>query len=319
MSYEDALATFQAVGRLAEWDDTGAIIRVGDDERFFSRSQVVAGAGMLAKQVEEMPVVSEQPYDRDEERDRDESAELSGETLSPITPSGEGETTQERRHIMFHNCPIYGRQLFASSDGMCSACREEETPVTFEALLQQVGGHEEFAASVNAIIAARQEGRGGNTVPTRKTRELLNLIENGNTHLIAEYQEYLQQFHIGLSAQVVQGPQGEQLTLYHHDYTYYRAEQPHLPHMEEALTGPELRQYLWQANREERQARRQQYVSQVRAAQVIEMRWVSREDESDSGATVIGPNTDETRLAAAEYQAAGIQAGYRVTFHLVGS
>jgi hypothetical protein len=313
MSYEDALATFQAVGRLAEWDDTGAIIRVGEEERFFSRSQVVAGSQMLAKQV--VPVVSEQRYERDEERDRVESALLSGETSSPITPSGEAEATQERRNIMFHNCPVYGRQLFASSDGMCSACREE--PVTFASLLESVGGHEEFAASVNAISAARQEGRGGNTVQSRLTRELLNLIENGNTHLIPEYQEYLGQFRIGLSAEVVHGPQGDRLTLYHHDYTYYRAEQPHLPHMEEALTGPALRQYVWQANREERQARRQQYVSQVRASQVIEMRWMSREDETDRGATVIGPNTDETRGIAAEYQAAGIAKGYKVTFHLV--
>ena len=55
----------------------------------------------------------------------------------------------------------------------------------------------------------------------------------------------------------------------------------------------------------------------MRQAHSVEMRWVSREDETDRGATVIGPNSDETRGVAAEYQAAGIAKGYKVTFHLV--
>ena len=95
-------------------------------------------------------------------------------------------------------------------------------------------------------------------------------------------------------------------------------EQPHLPNMGEALTGDALRRYLWQANRQERQAARQEHVERVRASKVIEMRWEHR-DGGGSGCKVIGPNTDETRVAAAEYQAAGIAKGFKVTFHLVGS
>ena len=47
MTYEDAVAVFQALGRLVEHDETGAVITTDGEERIYSRAQVTAGAQAL--------------------------------------------------------------------------------------------------------------------------------------------------------------------------------------------------------------------------------------------------------------------------------
>ena len=91
--------------------------------------------------------------------------------------------------MTFHDCSVLNKRLFAGPDGYCRHCRsvelaaqildrevEELTGPTFEELLDQIGGEEAYAASVEEIRTVKQNGRPGNAVSGRKTRELLNLI-----------------------------------------------------------------------------------------------------------------------------------------------
>ena len=52
----------------------------------------------------------------------------------------------------------------------------------------------------------------------------------------------------------------------------------------------------------------------MRQSRHIVMRWVG---DGSEGQSVLGPNTDETRTRAAEYQAAAHKKGFRVRYSLV--
>lgn len=62
---------------------------------------------------------------------------------------------------------------------------------------------------------------------------------------------------------------------------------------------------------------REAFVEQVRASRRIVMNWLSS-DGTESGAMTLGANTEETRMLAAEYQAAARKKGFRTRFTLVG-
>ncbi len=247
---------------------------------------------------------------------------------SVSTARGEEATNQnERRHTMtFHDCPVLNRKnLFAGPDGYCRHCRsvelaaqildrevEELTGPTFEALLDQIGGEEAYAASVEEIHTVKQNGRPGNSVSGRKPRELLNLILTQHpmfiNDLLDKYRALAGKYGITLR----HDPDG----VLFHDYSVFAPVQPALPEMVPALNGDALRDLVWQANVAEKRAMRNAFVSAVRASRNIVMSWVSS-DGQERGVVSLGPNTEETRRKAAEYQAAAQKKGFRTRFSLV--
>jgi hypothetical protein len=80
------------------------------------------------------------------------------------------------------------------------------------------------------------------------------------------------------------------------------------------LNGNLLREYLWQASVAEKSASKEAFVEGVRQSRNIVMRWVG---DGGEGQCVLGPNTQETRATAAEYQAAAHKKGFHVRFSLV--
>jgi hypothetical protein len=99
-----------------------------------------------------------------------------------------------------------------------------------------------------------------------------------------------------------------------HDYSALT--QPVLSGLEDTVLSDDQRPYAWQANVAEKRAMRNAFVETVRTARNIVMSWVSS-DGTESGSAMLGPNTEETRLMAAEYQAAARRKGYRTRFTLV--
>ncbi len=328
MLYEDALAVFQALGRLVDSDHTGAVIVTDGEEKVYTVGQVTAGASALLRSDPNLAqaMVHNDFFDPDDILEPEDSTPGGEEEYQPIQ--------HERSQPMFHMCPTHNRRLFASSDGMCKACRpvtvaEELHAPSFQTLLEDIGGDGAFAASISAIAEARRAGRRGDSVGGRLTRAMLDLIAEqppaAQPALLMEYREYLGQFGVGLTSQEERDDRGETHVVHYHDYSNFRrvnrGVQPAIPHMapvlNQVVTGEALRERMWQANVAERRSQRQAHMAQVRATRAILMRWVSREDENDAGSKVIGPNTDETRTQAAEWQAAGIRAGYKVEFELV--
>jgi hypothetical protein len=236
------------------------------------------------------------------------------------TASGE-LTTNERRHAMnFHDCHVLDRKnLFAGPDGYCRHCRsvelaaqildrEEVTGPTFPELLDQVGGEEAYRASLEDIRHAKHNGRPGNSVSGRVPRELLNLILTQHptfiNDLLDEYRAFAGEYGIALR----HDPDG----VLFHDYAVLAPVQPAFP----ALNGNDLRSHAWQANVAEKRLMRNAFVESVRTSRQIVMRWVSS-DGTESGVCALGPNTEETRLIASEYQAAARKKGFRTRFSLV--
>lgn len=272
------------------------------------------------------------------------------ETPDTNTASGQVESDQtEVTHgggtMNFHICTTDGRNKWAGADGFCSQCRpinvagntltpaeaEELFGDTIYDIFDEFGGEAAFEQSVNDIIAARIAGHPGNSVPNRLTRQVLDRVQ-GTERLLQEYEEYLEQkFNIRLELVDVDGPDGDPVPMRYHDYTYYRPQEAPRPRYRQAVipglidtmntvTGLDpatVRTYRWQAAAEERRLHRQTAANAVRSTRNIKMLWVSRENPSERGFTIIGPNTEENRGVAAEYQAAGIQAGYKVEFELV--
>jgi hypothetical protein len=248
------------------------------------------------------------------------------------TAGGLEEETQPRRgNMTFHDCEVLGRKhLFASTDGTCRHCRpvEETVPVltgddviempvneaeevyapSFEVLLDDVGGEEAFAASVGQIAEAKRSGRRGDSIPGRKTRELLNLIMQApapvKNDLLASYKEFVDQFGIALRPD----PDG----VLFHDYAVFASRS--------TATGPNSGTGSagtgWQANLAQKRAMRNAFTERVRVSRNIVMSWVST-DGGERGTALLGPNTDETRLLAAEYQAAARKKGFQARFSLV--
>jgi hypothetical protein len=121
---------------------------------------------------------------------------------------------------------------------------------------------------------------------------LLNLIMQApatvRNDLLASYKEFIGQFGIALRPD----PDG----VLFHDYAGF-------------APG-------WQANLAQKRAMRNAFVERVRISRNIVMSWVSA-DGGESGTALLGPNTDETRLLAAEYQAAARKKGFQARFSLV--
>jgi hypothetical protein len=296
-TYEDAVAIFAAAGRLVDHDDSGALVTVNGEEMFLEPAKLVTAAQMMARNGVVGP-----------EKDLHEA--------NVSTARGEEATNEnERRHAMtFHDCSVLNKRLFAGSDGYCRRCRsgelashildrevEELTGPTFAELLDQIGGEEAYAASVEEIQQAKHSGRPGNSVSGRKTRELLNLILTQHPMFIPElldkYRVLAGEYGISLR----HDPDG----VLFHDYGVFV--QPTLP--------PDGNTLRWQANVAEKRAMRNAFVASVRASRDIVMRWVSS-DGQESGAVSLGANTDETRKKAAEYQAAAQKKGFRTSFKL---
>ena len=162
-------------------------------------------------------------------------------------------------------------------------------------------------------------GRRGDTVDGRLTRAVLNRImqvgQPVQAALLDEYREYLAPYGIGLNVDVD--------GVWFHDYTSLAGQsvsvpvtvtQPAIPGLTGQLNGDLLREYMWQANVAEKRASKHAFVESVRQSRDIVMRWVGEDSE---GQCVLGPNTDETRARAAEYQAAAHKRGFRVRFSLV--
>jgi hypothetical protein len=286
-AYEDAVAIFAAAGRLVEYDDSGALVTVNGEEMFLEPAKLVTAAMMMAKN----GVVGPQ------------------EDPSVSTARGEGAVNERRQAMTFHDCSVLNKRLFAGPDGYCRHCRSVELAaqildrevVTFEDLLDQIGGEEVYAASVEEIQQARHSGRPGNSVSGRKTRELLNLILTQNPMFIPElldkYRDLAGEYGIALR----HDPDG----VLFHDYSVFV--QPALP--------PDGNTLRWQANVSEKRAMRNTFVATVRASRDIVMRWVSS-DGQESGVVSLGANTKETRKKAAEYQAAAQKKGFRTSFKL---
>ena len=228
--------------------------------------------------------------------------------------------------MTFHDCPVLDRKsLFAGPDGYCRHCRsvelaaqildrepEEVIGPTFAKLLDQVGGEEAYRASLEDIRHAKHHGRPGNSVKGRAPRELLNLILTQHPifigGLLEEYRAFAGKYGIALR----HDPDG----VVFHDYAVFAPVQPAFLAMVPSLNGNTLRDYVWQANVAEKRAMRHAFVESVRASRRIVMSWVSS-DGTQSGAVTLGPNTEETRLVAAEYQAAARKKGFQTRFSLV--
>jgi len=236
------------------------------------------------------------------------------------TASGQLNANERRHTMTFHDCPVLNRKnLFAGPDGYCRHCRsvelaaqildrEEVTGPSFEELLEEAGGEEAYRASLEDIRHAKHHGRPGNSVSGRRPRELLNLIMTQHpvfiNDLLDQYRAFAGQFGITLR----HDPDG----VLFHDYAVFAPVQPALP----ALNGTDLRSHTWQANVAEKRAMRDAFVEGVRASRQIVMSWVSS-DGTERGAVTLGPNTEETRLIASEYQAAARKKGFRTRFSLV--
>jgi hypothetical protein len=234
------------------------------------------------------------------------------------TASGELDANERRHTMNFHDCPVLNRKsLFAGPDGYCRHCRsvelaaqildrdvEELTGPTFEELLDQVGGEEAYRASLEEIRHVKHNGRPGNSVSGRVPRELLNLILTQHpmfiNDLLDEYRAFAGKYGIALR----HDPDG----VLFHDYA--ALVQPAFPEMAPALNR------TWQANVAEKLAMRNAFVESVRTSRQIVMSWVSS-DGTESGVCALGPNTEETRLIASEYQAAARKKGFRTRFSLV--
>jgi hypothetical protein len=265
-------------------------------------------------------------------REKDwESFQMDLDAENSTTSGGEESTqTQERtRNMNFHNCSVTQKYTWAGADGYCKHCRPVETVHTPEGeieltpedvavmnapmladLIEEVGGETALLVSIEAIRRAKLARRRGDSVNGRRTRELLNLImqqpQGYQGALLNEYREFLAPYGIGLNVDVD--------GVYFHDYTALT--QPVLAGLEDAVLSDNQRVYAWQANAAEKRAMKNAFVETVRTARNIVMSWVSS-DGTESGSAMLGPNTEETRLLAAEYQAAGRRKGYRTHFTLV--
>jgi hypothetical protein len=295
--YEDAVAVFAAAGRLVEYDDSGALVTVNGEEMFLEPATLVTAAQMMAKNGIVGP-----------EEDLHEA--------NVSTARGEIGTNERRQAMTFHDCSVLNKRLFAGPDGYCRQCRSVELAaqildrevVTFEDLLDQIGGEEAYAASVEEIRTVKQNGRPGNSVPGRKTRELLNLILTQHPMFIGELLDVYRTFAGKYGIALRHDPDG----VLFHDYHVFV--QPAFPEM--VPSGNTLRDHRWQANVAEKRAMRNAFVEGVRVSRQIVMRWLSS-DGDESGVVSLGPNTEETRRKAAEYQAAAQEKGFRTRFSLV--
>jgi hypothetical protein len=234
------------------------------------------------------------------------------------TASGELDANERRHTMNFHDCPVLNKKnIFAGPDGYCRHCRsvelaaqildrEEVTGPTFAELLEEVGGEEAYRASLEDIRHTKHNGRPGNAVKGRIPRQLLNLILTQHptfiNDLLDEYRAFAGKYGIALR----HDPDG----VLFHDYAVLA--QPAFP----ALNGTDLRSHTWQANVAKKRVMRNAFVESVRTSRQIVMRWVSS-DGTESGACALGPNTEETRLIASEYQAAARKKGFRTRFSLV--
>ncbi len=220
----------------------------------------------------------------------------------------------------FHTCSVTDKHSWAGQDGLCRRCRGvttanqilgrdylprdeeyadfvQDTPdpqdQTLEELIQNVGGHAAFVESVRRIADHKRNGGAGNDVAGRKTRQLLNLImrvpQPGQAGLLQQYRQFVAGFGIRLN---------QDNGVLYHDYSHFQADRP------------------WQANLAHKRVRRDAFVETVRLSRTILMSWVSS-DGVESGTASLGPNTPETRLKAAEYQAAARKKGFHTRFTLV--
>jgi hypothetical protein len=264
-------------------------------------------------------------------------------------PEPTEQLTERTKTMNFHTCTVTGKHTWAGQDGFCKRCRgveavaeildttveevneapraevihtpegeirlspeevqEINAPMLAD-LIEEVGGETALLVSIEVIRRAKRTGKRGDAVNGRRTRELLNLIMR-QPHayqgaLLSEYREFLAPYGIGLNVDVD--------GVWFHDY--HALTQPVLTGMEDAILSHDQRHYAWQANAAEKRAMRNAFVETVRTARNIVMSWVSS-DGTESGSAMLGPNTEETRLMAAEYQAAGRRKGYRTHFTLV--
>jgi hypothetical protein len=276
--------------------------------------------------------------------DIDAQMHLESEWAEDNTTSGLDEaSTQERTRTMnFHDCSVLNKKhLFAGQDGYCRHCRpvviEQGIPLTqadveqmyapmLADLVQEVGGDNALRVSIEAIRRAKLARKRGDSVNGRLTRELLDLILTQPAiyrgTLLEEYREFLAPYGIGLNAQTERDDRGEEHLVAFHDYSGLKAVQPAIPQLVPAmnevrqLSGDDLREYLWRANAQEKRAQKRAQVAQVRESRQIVMNWVSS-DQKETGRVALGPNTEDTRKKAAEYQAAARKKGFRVSFQLV--
>jgi hypothetical protein len=334
--YEDAAAVFAAHGRLIEADGGDAIILVNGQEEIVTPATLVTAAMMMdVEAVEEHgPEYCEscggcKCHCDEPGGDVDEASAM---LEVDSTTSGEEEPIQiqERtRNMNFHNCSVTQKYTWAGADGYCKHCRPVETVHTPEGeieltpedvavmnapmladLIEEVGGETALLVSIEAIRRAKLARRRGDSVNGRRTRELLNLImqqpQGYQGALLNEYREFLAPYGIGLNVDVD--------GVCFHDYSALT--QPVLSGLEDTVLSDDQRPYAWQANVAEKRAMRNAFVETVRTARNIVMSWVSS-DGTESGSAMLGPNTEETRLMAAEYQAAARRKGYRTRFTLV--
>jgi hypothetical protein len=284
-------------------------------------------------------------------REKDwESFQMDLDAENSTTSGGEESTqTQERtRNMNFHNCSVTQKYTWAGADGYCKHCRPVETVHTSEGaveltaedvaeitaptladLIEEVGGETALQVSIEVVRRAKQAGRRGDSISGRKTRQLLDLIGKQATiyqgALLDEYREFLAPYGIGLDIHTEQDDRGEEHLVAYHDYAALKAVQLPLPQLVPALnevknlTGDALREYLVQADRDERRAQRAAQRAAKRAEGTLVMHWVKREGREviEEGRKTLGQYTEEIRAMAAEYQAAGQMAGYSVTFQLV--
>lgn len=249
-----------------------------------------------------------------------------GSTAGGESQLNQPETESEVHSMIFHDCSVLNKKnLFAGPDGYCRRCRslelaaqilerqvQELTGPTFAELLDQVGGEEAYRTSLEDIRQAKHNGRPGNAVNGRKPRELLNLIMTQHPMFIADLLEAYRAFSGKYGIALRHDPDG----VLFHDYAVFAPAQPAFPAMAPASNGNAVRDHIWQANLAQKRATRNAFVSGVRASRDIVMSWVSS-DGTESGTVSLGPNTQETRNKAAEYQMAAHKKGFRTRFSLV--